>query len=112
MRSSIDSKGESVPALLARGSILFAIASAACVAEPETRADSVTSAITAGQIFEGDAVVAIARDGNRLCTGAIVAPDVVLTARHCVSRTNGLESRCDAAGNETGGSRFDGDDPP
>ena len=61
---------------------------------------------------DADAVVAIVRDGNRLCTGALVAPDVVLTARHCVSRTNGLDSRCDREGNETGGATFTADEAP
>jgi hypothetical protein len=33
------------------------------------------------------AVVAIDVEGVELCTGAVVSPHVVLTARHCVSRT-------------------------
>ncbi len=32
------------------------------------------------------AVVAIDLDGEGLCTGTLIAPDIVLTARHCVSR--------------------------
>lgn len=33
------------------------------------------------------AVVALDIDGTGLCTGALVSPRIVLTARHCVSRT-------------------------
>jgi hypothetical protein len=33
------------------------------------------------------AVVALDVGGQALCTGTLIAPDVVLTARHCVSRT-------------------------
>lgn len=43
------------------------------------------------------AVVAIAVDGQELCSGALVAPDVVLTARHCLVMT-APDTQCPAAG--------------
>jgi MYXO-CTERM domain-containing protein len=44
------------------------------------------------------------------CSGVLIAPDIVLTARHCVSRTDGQGVACDAEGNPlygTGGVRSD-----
>lgn len=56
--------------------------SAAACAAPGSHDD----AIIAGTRDQGDpAVVAIVRSGRPHCTGTIVAPDVVLTAAHCVS---------------------------
>lgn len=50
--------------------------------------DSDEESITGGSADHGHpAVVAIRIGSNALCTGSIVAPDVVLTARHCVSNT-------------------------
>jgi hypothetical protein len=47
-----------------------------------------TQAIAGGsQDHTHDAVVAIDIGGEALCTGTLVAPDMVLTARHCVSYT-------------------------
>jgi hypothetical protein len=43
------------------------------------------------------AVIAIDVGGPGLCSGALVAPDVVLTARHCVSVTT-VEVKCPASG--------------
>jgi MYXO-CTERM domain-containing protein len=61
---------------------------------------------------DADAVVAIARDNGALCTGTLVAPNIVLTARHCVTRTNGLGVRCTPEGKSEGGSAFTTDEAP
>lgn len=45
------------------------------------------SSVVGGAPDHHPAVVAIDVDGDGLCTGTLVAPDVVLTARHCVSVT-------------------------
>lgn len=50
------------------------------------------------------AVVAINAGGDALCTGALLAPDVVLTARHCVAFTPS-SIVCPAAGPQTTGTR-------
>jgi hypothetical protein len=50
------------------------------------------------------AVIALAIGDTGLCTGTLIAPDVVLTARHCVSRTT--ESvECPARGPQIQGER-------
>jgi hypothetical protein len=50
------------------------------------------------------AVVAINVGGDVLCTGALLAPDVVLTARHCVAFTSSPIA-CPAAGPQVTGAR-------
>jgi hypothetical protein len=47
------------------------------------------------------AVVALEIDGDALCTATLVAPDVVLTARHCVARTS-EQVDCPAASPQVG----------
>jgi hypothetical protein len=49
------------------------------------------------------AVVAIDLAGETFCTGALVAPDVVLTARHCVSIA--ADAQCPASSTQTLGLR-------
>ena len=63
------------------------------------------------------AVIAVEIEGDALCTGTLVAPRVVLTARHCVSRT-AHEIACPASGSQITGDRdpsklaiLSGDDP-
>jgi len=64
---------------------------------------------------EHDAVVVLARfeAGVRrgLCTGTLVAPDLVVTARHCVSITDSTAA-CDAAGQPVAGAMLHGDRAP
>jgi hypothetical protein len=63
------------------------------------------------------AVVAIRAAGESLCTAVVVAPDIVLTARHCVARTV-ADVECPATGPQVTGERdpttldvLSGDDP-
>jgi V8-like Glu-specific endopeptidase len=87
---------------------------------PEATGTSV-SAIYGG-VLDNDAqqngaVVAIeVGDGPTftLCTGALLGPSVVLTARHCVSTltpTAAAEISCDDNGNSTNGADFGADQP-
>jgi hypothetical protein len=46
-----------------------------------------------------------------LCSGALVAPNVVLTARHCVANSITTSVSCDEKGNSTNGGHVDGDLP-
>lgn len=62
-----------------------------------------------------DAVVYIyAQDDDQACTGTLVAPNLVLTARHCVSRTQMQSFGCDQNGNVLGitGKQVLGDHAP
>lgn len=75
-------------------------------AGPEEATASTSSAIYGGVEDVGssqnDAVVAIKiGDGQQfvLCTGSLIAPNVVLTARHCVSVLNNQAINCDQSGN-------------
>lgn len=82
---------------------------AACGTAPAGPGEAMAS--TASAIYGGvedvgssqnDAVVAIKiGDGQQfiLCTGSLVAPNVVLTARHCVSVLNNQAINCDQSGN-------------
>lgn len=103
------------------GSVTLLCASCLSPATGE-RTEAVSSAITGG-VVDGDAgdagldpvadaVVAIARDGNRICTGALIGKDVVLTARHCVSKSNGRAVRCTVDGRVEGGAAFTTDELP
>jgi hypothetical protein len=62
-----------------------------------------------------DAVVAL-RVGDaqnyRLCTGALIAPNVVVTARHCTSIAATETIGCNAEGQSTNGNHFLGDVAP
>lgn len=47
-----------------------------------------------------------------LCSGALVAPNVVLTARHCVTRTSTTSVSCDDKGGSANGTHVIGDEEP
>lgn len=100
------------------GSVIATVMLAACSAAPERRAELEQGAASslpadAGEVStmadhveivrgipdrgRDPAVVAIDVGGEGLCTGTLVSPRLVLTARHCVSRTAALLS-CPASG--------------
>ena len=55
----------------------------------------------------------VGTDGNyQLCSGALVAPNVVLTARHCVANSLTSTVSCDENGNSTNGKHVDGNHDP
>jgi hypothetical protein len=91
-------------------SLLFPVVLLACSGadpsgvDPSISADSNDEAIVGGVLDRGahPAVIAIDIAGQGLCTGTLVAPDVVLTARHCVSYT---KERVECAPNEVLGDR-------
>lgn len=47
-----------------------------------------------------------------LCTGAVVAPNVVLTARHCVTKNTTASVACDEEGRSANGPHVLGDEAP
>ncbi len=47
-----------------------------------------------------------------LCSGALVAPNVVLTARHCVTRNSTTSVSCDDKGSSANGTHVIGDEEP
>jgi hypothetical protein len=104
------------PALLA-----LALYTAACGAEPAGEAAGEplgeTQSAIYGGVTDGDgngSVVALKiGDGQayELCTAAVIAPNVVLTARHCVSDNIVTGVRCDQNGNSGNGNHVAGDVP-
>jgi V8-like Glu-specific endopeptidase len=58
------------------------------------------------------AVVALRIGKSELCSGALVAPNVVLTARHCVSTSEGDSIVCDENGRSLRGGDIEGDLAP
>lgn len=58
------------------------------------------------------AIVYPVTTGTALCSGSLVAPDLVLTARHCVSATADTGFSCDASGNGTDGGAIGADHDP
>ncbi len=92
----------------------FACAIAACAgASPDDAVGSVADDVSTGsvEVVHGvadrnrdPAVVAIDIAGEALCTGSLIAPDVVLTARHCVSETT-EEVECPARAAQIQGNR-------
>jgi len=95
--------------------VLFAVAcgSTEGPAEPLSRT---SSPIIAGKASDAaqDAVVRLDRyvgGGIQSCTGTLLAANVVLTARHCVSDTSGDGFACDMAGKGSAGGTITKDFP-
>jgi MYXO-CTERM domain-containing protein len=86
----------------------------------ESRLGSTSQAIYGGVIDNAsnadDAVVAIRIGGSSqqftLCSGALIAPSVVLTARHCVASSVETNITCDVNGDSTSGTQLGGDVDP
>lgn len=55
----------------------------------------------------------VGTEGNyQLCSGALIGPNVVLTARHCVAKSLTTTVSCDENGNSTNGKHVDGNHDP
>jgi V8-like Glu-specific endopeptidase len=89
-------------------SVIALVSLAACSSgAPDSTDDSASSqdAIVGGKSDTKDlAVVAIDIGGEALCTGSLIGPRLVLTARHCVSDTS-EEVDCPASGAQITGER-------
>jgi hypothetical protein len=80
-----------------------------------------TSSAIYGGVLDNDAsqnasvvAIEIGAQGDEsfyLCSGTLIAPNVVLTARHCVSTQLTTSPICDQDGNTTNGPHFGGDIP-
>lgn len=113
------------PLRAALAAALLAALAAGCAVEttddaaPQIAADGSEPRIYGGERDEDDAqidgVVAL-RVGTggsfELCTGALVAPNVVLTARHCVTKNTTTSVSCDENGRSANGKHIDSDEDP
>jgi MYXO-CTERM domain-containing protein len=84
-------------------------------------ATATTSSAIYGGVLDNDAsqnasvvaieVGAVGDEEFYLCTGTLIAPNVVLTARHCISTGLTTTIECDQNGNSLNGTDFGGDVP-
>ncbi len=98
--------------LVSLGAVVLAIAGAGCGRSnaKEPAAPWVLVEAQRGVV----AVATSAEDGDHvtLCSGALVAPNLVLTARHCVSRALTATPSCDADGRSHNGVHLSADVDP
>ena len=106
--------------------VLLAVASVGCAAEaPDQTVETRVANGTANtRIFGGSkdddgasvrGVVALrvgAGSTFELCSGALIAPNVVLTARHCVTKNVTTSVSCDENGRSANGAHVAGDETP
>jgi V8-like Glu-specific endopeptidase len=66
-----------------------------------------------GQALAGVVALRVGTGGTfELCTGALVAANVVLTARHCVTKNTTTSVSCDEEGRSANGKHVAGDEEP
>lgn len=115
------------PALMAPALLLMS-AVAGCAAETGHGEDDVQARVELGSsptIFGGakdddpdsiPGVLALKIDNGdgtfELCSGALVSPNVVLTARHCVTKSITSSVACDENGRSTNGAHVSGEHDP
>jgi hypothetical protein len=75
---------------------VLALCACACSSSRSDPTALARQPIVGGQPTSNGGVVAIA--GRGLCTGALVAPNLVLTAKHCVAEVTGGPYACDENG--------------
>lgn len=83
---------------------IIGLAAVACSASPEPTAET-RQAIIRGidsEPAQDYVVLLYAKDDDTACTGTLIAPNLVLTARHCVSRVQLQSFGCDEMGNISG----------
>lgn len=103
------------PAKVRLAAIAFALLGAGCVRRQQVPDDRVVRAV---EQEASSGVVAIATSIGEtpshitLCSGALVAPNLVLTARHCVSRAVTATPSCDARGRSHNGDHLAEDVDP
>jgi len=89
----------------------LAIIGSGCVRGPDIRIQR-----TIDHASNGVVAVATSHDGNTtsvtLCSGALVAPNLVLTARHCVAKAITTMPSCDADGRSHNGAHIGEDADP
>jgi len=69
-------------------------------------------ASTAVQNFVVEIVHPVGAEAELICSGSLVAPNLVLTARHCVTTTSDVGFTCDLSGNGSDGGALGGDYDP
>jgi V8-like Glu-specific endopeptidase len=66
-----------------------------------------------GEAVAGVVALRVGTGGTfELCSGALIAPNVVLTARHCVAKNITTSVSCDEDGRSANGSHVSGDEDP
>jgi MYXO-CTERM domain-containing protein len=106
----------------------IAIMAAGCAAETTSGDDDVRVAVRGGSVdptifggalddddaaIPGVVALRVGQNGSyELCSGALLAPNVVLTARHCVTKNLTTSVSCDENGASANGKHVEGDEDP
>jgi protease YdgD len=79
--------------------VLVLACGAGCGAPPQAAASSARFAIVGEEAPDEDAVLALKTGDGKLCTGTLVGPRVVATARHCLvnAETGAIDAAADVA---------------
>src|SRR5262249_26072987 len=84
------------------GVTLAVLLGSACSGSPSGESDvgETRAPIIGGQASPAahDFAVLIAEDGELTCTGALLAPNLVVTARHCIAKTSDAGGPCGSFG--------------